>query len=205
MSHWKRLGWMLMVLACGCGAAEPGGPVPYRYGIRLELAAPGQDFRDISSRTGFGGGLFVEAPVGSGWIAQTRFDYISFPQTNQPHAASISQYTTVNPLTLSMDSAALGVDLRHPVPGLKGFYGLVGATGIRYEFQSSSARTQIDQNGIPIPGIIRYKDRTSVKLGLALGLGFELYRGLALSERYTTVNIFGTTFAALETSLSYRF
>ena len=44
---------------------------PYRYGIRFLTASPRQDFRDLDSRTGLGGGLFVEAPAGSGWIAQT--------------------------------------------------------------------------------------------------------------------------------------
>jgi hypothetical protein len=205
MSHFNQMGWMLVLLAWGCRAAEPEAPAPYRYGIRVLSATPAQDFRDVDSRAGFGGGLFMEAPVGSGWIAQTRFDYILYPQVNQPYLTPVSRYTLPNALTLSADSAGLGVDLRHPVAGLKGLYVLVGMTGIRYEFQTSAASSQIDQNGIPIPGIVRYKERTSVKLGLALGAGLELYPGLALSERFTTVNILGTTFGALETSLSYRF
>jgi hypothetical protein len=44
-----------------------------------------------------------------------------------------------------------------------------------------------------------------MKLGLAAGVGFELLRGLILAERFTTANVEGTTFATLETSLSYRF
>jgi hypothetical protein len=63
----------------------------------------------------------------------------------------------------------------------------------------------VDQNGIPIPGIVRYKDKTSVKIGLAVGAGVELYRGVALSARFTTVDISGVTYGALETSLSCRF
>jgi len=38
-----------------------------------------------------------------------------------------------------------------------------------------------------------------------VGLGVELHQGLALSGRFTTIDINGTTFATLETSLSYRF
>jgi hypothetical protein len=38
-----------------------------------------------------------------------------------------------------------------------------------------------------------------------VGAGVELCRGLDLSARFTTVDIFGVTFGALETSLSYRF
>ena len=77
--------------------------------------------------------------------------------------------------------------------------------GIRYEYDTSYAGNQIDQNGIPIPSVIRAKDKTSMKLGLALGLGVAFGRGLALTERYTTVTINGFTFAAWETGLSYRF
>jgi hypothetical protein len=204
----KPLGWMLIVLACGATpltAAAPDPASPVRYGIRILAASPRQDFRNLGSRSGFGGGLFAETDVGSGWIAQTRFDYLSYPQNNQPGAGAIATYTTANPITLSADSASLGVDLRHPVPGLPRLCGLAGVTAIRYEFQSSSVTTQVNQNGIPIPGIIRYKDKTPVKLGLAVGISFELWQGLVLAERYTSADINGTTFGTLETSLSYRF
>jgi hypothetical protein len=38
-----------------------------------------------------------------------------------------------------------------------------------------------------------------------VGVGFGLLRGLTLAERFTTADIEGTSFATLETSLSYRF
>ena len=209
MIHSMRLGWILVALACSQAlpAAEPDDATPYHYGIRFLAATPRQDFRVLDSRTGYGGGLFVEAPTGSGWIAQTRFDYLTFRQVNQPNAKAIAAYTVPSPLTLAVDSAELGVDLRHalPVAGLERCYGLVGASAIRYEFETSGPNTTVNQNGIPFTGIVRYKDKTPIGLGLALGVGVEIWRGLALTERYTTADIDGTTFATWETSLSYRF
>jgi len=205
----KKFGWALFVLAgAWVHAADPDDPPPLRYGVRITASSPRQDFRQIISRTGLGGGVFVEAPAGSGWIAQTRLDYIRFPQTNRPDTTLIPAYSTPGPITLNVDSASLGLDLRHALADSGPFArvcGLAGVTFIRYEFQTSAANIQIDQNGIPIPGIVRYKDKTSVKIGLAVGAGVELCRGLDLSARFTTVDIFGVTFGALETSLSYRF
>jgi len=205
----KKIGWALFVLAgAWAHAADPADAAPLQYGMRIISASPRQDFRQVISRTGFCAGVFVETPTGAGWIAQTRLDYIRFPQTNSPDTTLIPRYSTPDPITLNVDSASLGVDFRHALADSGLFarvYGLAGAMLIRYEFQTSAANTQIDQNGIPIPAIVRYKDKTSVKIGLAVGAGIELYQGLALSARFTTVDIFGVTFGTLETSLSYRF
>jgi hypothetical protein len=205
----RRFGWTLFILACVCGrAADLEQTAPLRCGVRLTTCSPRQDFRSITSRTGLGGGVFVEAPTGPGWIAQTRFDYLRIPQTNHPDPTLIPAYSTPDPITLNVDSASLGVDLRHPVADTGPFArvsGLAGASLVRYEFQTSAANTTVDQNGLPIPGIIRYKDKTSVKIALAVGVNVDLWRGLALTGRYTTVDINGVTFATLETSLSYRF
>ena len=202
-----HLGWMVAALSCSCMPALTASSLDdssvYRYGIRGTLALPRQDFWDISGRTGYGAGVFAETDLGSDWTAQTRFDYISYPQTNDPNYA----VANTPALTLSVDSASVGVDLRHPLAfaGLDRFYLLAGAMGVRYEFEASIPSTQVDQNGLPILGFKRYKDKTSFKLGLAVGLGCELCRGLALTERYTTFDVNGLTLATLETSLSYRF
>ncbi len=206
-----RLGWLVVALAWTWGSALPAGDPDsteeYRYGIRLLAASPRQDFRNFTSRTGLGGGLFAQATVSAATTLETRFDYISYPQTNQFNGPGFPGYTVSSPITFSADSASLGVDVRHtlPIAGLKRVYLLGGLMGIRYEFETSAVGNQLDQNGIPIPGIQRVKQKTPVKLGLAVGLGVELYRGLAIAERYTTVNIQGTAFGTLETSLSYRF
>ena len=204
-----RLGWRVLALAWTCGsallAAELEGPQTYHYGIRLSAATPRQDLRDLTARTGFGAGLFAEAEYSPSTTVQTRFDYLSYPQNNRPNASGIPAWTAPNPITLAASSTALGLEFRHAFAGFQRFSLTGGLMAIRYEFDTSSASTLIDQNGLPVAGITRVKRNTPLKLGLAAGVGFELLRGLALAERFTTASIEGTTFATLETSLSYRF
>jgi opacity protein-like surface antigen len=206
-----RWGRLMPALAFGCALALPaadlGSPVVYRYGVRLLAASPRQDLRGITGRTGVGAGVFAETELGAGTVLETRVDYLSYPQTNQPKAAPMAAYTVPNPLTLVANATAVGVDLRHVLPfaGAGRFYAIGGVMGIRYEFMTSGAGNRVDANGVTVPGITRRKDKTSFKLGLAVGLGFDLTPSLALSGRYTTVNIDGITLATLETGLSYRF
>ena len=207
MNYFTTWRWALPVLVLAWGrasAAEPD-PAPTRFGIRVMAASPRQDLRDLDSRTALGAGLFAETAVGLDWVAQTRFDFLDFPQTNRPDGAAIAGYTTPSPLTLEVGSVSLGVDMRHPLARsgpLRNGFGLAGLTAVRYEFESSSASTRIDQNGIPIPGIIRHKDKTQVRLGLSLGVGFEIRPGLALAERCTFAAIGGLTFATLDKRIS---
>jgi opacity protein-like surface antigen len=211
MKKSMRWGRLMVALAFACAwalpAAELGSPEACRYGVRLLTASPRQDFRGITGRTGLGVGVFADAELGAGTVLETRVDFLDYPQTNQPKAAPIAAYTVHNPISLVANSVAVGLDLRHALPfdGMRRFYALGGLMAIRYEFGSSGAGNLVDANGIPLPGITRRKDRTSVKMGLALGLGVEITGNLALTGRYTTVNIDGTTFATLETGLSYRF
>lgn len=209
MSFSMRLGWRVVALAWACGsvllAVELEGTHTYRYGIRLSAATPRQDFRDISARTGLGAGLFAESESSPSTVVQTRFDYLSFPQNNRPNGSGIPAWTAPSPITLAANSTALGIEVRHSYANFQRFSLMGGLMGIRYEFDTSAASTLIDQNGLPVSGITRVKRKTPVKLGLSVGAGFELYRGLALSERFTTASIEGTTFGTLETSLSYRF
>jgi hypothetical protein len=205
------MGWVLGLLACGCvqaPAAEEDLPRPWQYGIRVLAASPRQDFRNLVHRTGLGAGLFVETEVGSGWIAQTRFDYVDYPQVANPGTSAITPYAPAAPLRLNVNAASLGADLRHPLPfeGWAGrFYGQAGLMGIRYEYETASANTVLDQYGNPLPGVVRTKNKTSVKVGMDVGVGVEIVRGLDLAERFTTVNIDGFTLGNWETSLSYRF
>jgi len=209
MTFSMRLGWRVVALAWVCGSAltavELEGPHTYRYGLRLSAATPRQDFRDISASTGLGGGLFAESEVSPFTTLQTRFDYIAFPQNNRPNGAGIPAWTAPNPITLSANSTALGIEVRHAYSGIPWFSLTAGLMGIRYEFDTSAASTLIDQNGLPVTGITRVKRKTPVKLGLSVGVAFEPFRGLVLAERFTTASIEGTTFATLEASLSYRF
>lgn len=204
-----RLEWRVLALAWACGsallAAELEGPQTYHYGIRLSAATPRHDFRDLTTRTGFGGGLFAEAEYSPSTVVQTRLDYLSYPQYNRPNASGIPAWTAPNPITLAANSTALGLEIRHAFAGFQRFSLSGGLMAIRYELDTSGAGTLIDQNGLPVTGITRVQRNTPLKLGLAVGVGFELLRGLTLAERFTTADIEGTSFATLETSLSYRF
>lgn len=204
----NRLAGALAGLACAWVPAFPAeeNPVACRYGFTLQAALPRQDLRDINGRTGYGFGVFAEN-AGPGFILQTRLDYLRYAQTNQPLAKAVAEYTVPAARTLSANALSLAVEARHalPVPGLERFHALLGVLAIRYEFDTSGLDPLTDQNGLPVGGIRRYKDKTPVKLGLALGLGFDLSRGMTLTERYTAVDINGATLAAWETGLGFRF
>jgi hypothetical protein len=197
-----------VALACSLArGADPDDPEPWRYGVQVLAASPRQDFRSYSGRTGFGVGALAEATPTPGTVVQTRIDYIRYPQTNQPSSAGLPSLFPANPLTFSADSVAVSGDVHYHLPAkyLRSFYLLGGLTAIRYEFETSYATTQVDVNGIPTPGINRVKTKTSVKMGVALGFGYDFTSHLSLSERFTTLDIDGNTFGALETALSYRF
>jgi hypothetical protein len=206
MNMTLRIGLAALAGACCLGpvvrAAEGEGPAPYRWGVELLAAMPRQDFKGIDSRTGLGLGVFAENQLGSGVTLQTRFEFIRFPQTNSPQAAGIASWTAPDPLTLSADSAALGVDLRKglALPGLPGAFVLAGLHIARYEFETSAASDVATGSGL-----YRYKDKTPFQLGFELGIGTSFSPDWALALRYTTVTIQSNSFATVETSLSYRF
>jgi hypothetical protein len=213
VEHAARLGFLLCALALAptLAAKDPEpDPVPdpvTHYGVRLTAALPRQDFQQLTGRTGLGLGLFAETQCAPGTLVQSRLDYISYPQTNAPGRSGASGYIPAAPLTLSVDSLSCGFDVRHDLPyrALKSAYLMAGVMAVRYEFQSSAAGILEAPDGTPSIGIIRYKSKNSLKLGWALGLGYELDDHWSLSERYTTVDIDGITLAAWETSLNYRF
>jgi hypothetical protein len=182
-------------------AAEGVGPA-FRYGVQLLGAAPAQDFKNLDNRVGVGAGLFAENNLGSGVVIQSRLDYVSYSQYNQPAAGGIARYTIANPLTLSSDTLSVGVDL-HKHLGLgeqDGWFVLAGASAIRFEFQTSGAVTQ-GANTV----VARYKDKTPLTLGLDAGFGYAFNPAWSLALRYTTASLDGTTLATVETGLSYRF
>ena len=211
MEHLARLGFLLCALApwlTAQAAEDPDPrPTPIHYGVRLLAAYPGQDFRQINSRTGLGAGLFAETQWTPATLVQTRLDYLRYPQTNSPGDPGISSYLPDRPLTLSADSVACGFDVRHDLSqrSRNRVFLLGGVMAIRYEFQSSALGTLKDQNGIESAGIVRFKSKTSLKLGLAAGFGCAFDSHWTLAERFTTIDIDGVTLATAETALSYRF
>ena len=121
MNHFPNLGltWGVCALACASAfAAPPAEPGefqegPTRYGIQVLVATPRQDFQAAGSRTGFGLGLFAEAELAPGTVAQTRFDFIRYPQSNRPDTRFLPPEVGTGGLSLASNAVALGVDLRH--------------------------------------------------------------------------------------------
>lgn len=183
-------------------ADEGEGPPPYRYGIRFTAAMPQQDLKSIDNRTGLGLGLFAENDLGSGMVVQARVDYLRYPQANQPSAGSIADLTLPNPLTVSTDSVAVGVDVQKHLllGGQQDLFLLVGIAGYRYEFQTSA----VTQQGSAAV-LTRSKDKSEITAGVDVGIGYSFAPDWALTLRYTTVAISHANLATFETGLSYRF
>ena len=149
----------------------------------------------------------TEAELAPGTLAQTRFDYLRFPQSNRPDTRFLPPEVGAGGLTLASNAVALGVDVRHYLArlGLERVFILAGVMGIRYEFQTSDAVVVPGPGGQPVATTVRAKDATPIQLGLAAGLGCDLGRGWAVTLRYTTMSYEGASLATLESGLSWRF
>ena len=206
----KILGFAVLVLVVsrGLAADEGAGEAPLRFGAEILYSTPRKDFQSATTKAGVGLGLFAENDLGSGNAFQTRFDYIRYPQINSP-GSGLSDFTGPNPLTLSMSSASVAVDLRHHLPtsGLEPFFLQAGVLFIRYEFQTSAAPDSAPspQGVNPAPTVPRAKDMTPFKLGFDLGLGYTIAPDWAITVRYTSMTSASTTFATLDALFSYRF
>jgi hypothetical protein len=206
----KILGLAALVLGVSrhLAAEEGAGPAPLRFGAEILYSTPRKDFQSATTKAGVGLGLFAENDLGSGNAFQTRFDYVRYPQINSP-GTGLSDFTGPSPLTLSMSSASVAVDLRHHLPtaGLEPVFVQAGILFIRYEFQTSTAPdTGPDAQGVnPAPTLPRAKDSTPFKMGFDLGLGYNLTPDWALTVRYTSMTSASTTFATLDALVSHRF
>jgi len=183
----------------------------WHYGLQLLGSSPRQDFREITSRTGYGLGVLVENDLGHGWRVQSRFDYIRFPQVNGTYIGEFAPGVmglTATDLTLSANSVDVGADVHYhlPYPSLGRCFLLAGLMGIRYEFSYTLATSTTDpvtqQATARIQG---NKYKTNLKLGADVGVGFDLSRNFTLAGRCTYIDIDGTTYVTYETDLSVRF
>ena len=176
------------------------------YGIRALVSFPKLDLRNRTSNRGVGGGVFVEKHFAESTIVQTRLDFISYPETHDLPVPNAFSFIPANSRSFAADSMALGVDVRQylPLPDFPGLYVLAGVMGINYQFKTTYTGG-LDQNGIPTTGLNTFKGKTSPRIGVALGLGYDFNGSVAFTVRYTNVVIDGTSFATVESGLSYRF
>jgi opacity protein-like surface antigen len=167
------------------------------FGLQATAALPRQELRDVTGRTGLGGGIFFEADQEGGWSLRTRFDFIAFREDRGRTQTRLASFVPPAALRVSANQFSAGVEVRYRVPGLKGAFVLGGVTGSRLEFETVLPGT----GSGPAWG----KEKTSFKLGLAAGAGYRLGSSSSITFRYTATNLGGITLAALEAGLDCRF
>ena len=163
--------------------------------------------RDLSGTSGTGGSFFMERDFMPGITIRTRFDYLSFKEGPAKATGLLPSLVPPTALRVASNQASIGAEMRaHPVAGLlKDLFVLGGVSGTRAEFVTLNPSGQLDANGKPLPGLVRFKDKTPVKVGLSAGLGFQFCHASAVTVRYATANLGGVTLATLEGGLEVRF
>jgi hypothetical protein len=178
-----------------------------KFGVQVFTASPRVDLKALTSRPGVGAGLFAEQAYSKYSVIQTRLDYISYGKgTPNASASGLSLPIPSTPQTLSANAVSLGVDLKQflPLSNRQSLFALVGLNGTRYEFKTTGG-TSFDSDGNPLPGMLPAKDKTPVKLGFALGVGYEYANTWALTVRYTFTPSNNVMLSAIETGISARF
>ena len=178
-----------------------------QYGLSAAGVAPLQDLRDVTGKSGYQLGLFAENKLNPTTYLQTRLDFTRFPETRDLARSRPVKFLPTGALTLSANATALSVDVRHLLPyrGLRDVFLIAGVSLIRYEFSSTAPGTAVDQNGIPIPGLIQAKVKTSLKLAGVVGAGYQLSPHWTASARYTLMPIDGALLATLAVGAGVRF
>lgn len=180
---------------------------PLRFGVTLLAGFPASDLRTVDPHTGLGAGLFAESLPANGLVLQTRIDYLSFAQHDNPDVSSIPDLALPDSLTVSATLFDLGVEVRQDLPWrpVHRFFVLAGLLATRYEFQTSAASQVVDQNGLSQQAIVRGNQHTQITGGLALGAGLHLGPDWTVDVRYTTTRSNGANLTTWQTGLGVRF
>jgi hypothetical protein len=185
--------------------AEDQEETPCRFGLRAIAAAPRQDYRDLARGTGKGLGVFAEQDQGGGWSCLARIDFVTFGESGVRPGDAADALLPRGTRTVTSNLVSIGAEARWKVPGLPSLMLTGGAFGARAEFRTTGPTGLVDANGVPVPGTVTDKDRTSFKFGLSGGVGFAFGQHLALTVTYRSLNLTGVTLATLEGGLEYRF
>jgi len=201
----RSLAFLVLLTAAGPSLLAEEVRESLRFGMELLVAAPVGDLRDMALKTGRGGALFAEQEFTETSVIQTRISYITHPDNKDVFIAKSYPFLPVNPLTLTVNATALGVEVRQYLTRSRGAFVLAGLSASRYEFRSTYRGTAVDQNGITLEGLYERKYKTSTKIGLSLGLGYDFGTRAGLTVRYTAMPIDGATLATAMGGLSVRF
>ena len=196
-----RAVWLALLFVPGLLHAEDADPQA-RFGLQATVASPRQDLRDITPRTGLGGGCFWEQDLNATWSLRTRIDYVSFRESTARTQAVLPSLAPTQALKVACDQASIGMEGRFHPRELKNFFLLGGAFGTRVEF-----KTVLPGDPTTQPATLPSwdKQKTSFKLGLAGGVGYQVCPGLAVTVRLTTANLGGVLLGTLEGGIEYRF
>ena len=192
------LPWLALALAPSLLLADEPDTTTH-VGLQLNLATPRQDLHDATTKTGVGGGLFFEKDLDPTWSVRTRFDYTPFGQGKATVTPQLAGYIPGTATQVSVDQTSLGAEVRLHPRTLMGAFFLFGASGTRMEFRSLGP----DPAGV-LP-VLETKEKTSFKLGLSFGVGYQILPACSLTFRYATFEEDGTIFATSELGLGYRF
>ena len=195
----RPLPWLVLLALPTClGAMQPEPDV--HFGVQGSLATPRLDLQEATPRTGLGGGLFFEQDLDNGWSARVRFDYVNFPESTGLTSSRAASLVPPATFRVAANQVFLGAEVRkRPFSGpFKKFFLLGALGGFRTEFETAALGTQ--------PGaILRDKEKSPMKLGFALGAGWQVCQPLSATVRYTSVTLDNLNLATLEFGLGYRF
>lgn len=197
----RACAWMAMMFLPGFLLAADEDETPTHFGLQATASTPRQDFKGITSRTGLGGGIFFEQDLGDGWSVRARFDYLAFKEQPGRSQDYLQSFAAPDALKIAADQASIGAEVRMHVKSMNHFFILGALSGTRLEFDTLTANTPAGTQ----PAIIEEKQKTSFKLGLAGGAGWQFTPNFAVTVRYTTTSVNGATLATLEGGLDYRF
>lgn len=187
-------------------AASPTADSPYHLGFGFLTETPRQDFRDLTRRTGTGAVVFLDQELGEGWSLRTRAEYTVFREGPAPANSPLPSLLPPGGLRMASNQTSLGGELRYEVDGLGGLFVLGGLHGTRFEFKTVAPGPPADPSQLAGPNTtVLTKEKTSFKLGWAVGAGWQFGEHVAAVVRFSTLNLDGTTLGMLGAGLEVRF
>ena len=191
--------WLVLLAMPSCLLAMEPEPEVH-FGLEASLAKPALDLREVTPNQGLGAGLFFEQDLNNGWSARARFNYVNFKEDTGLTSQRITGLVAPTTFRVAADQVFLGAEVhKRPFFGTFEKFFLLGSLGgYRTEFETAALGTQ--------PGVVvRDKQKTSLKLGYAVGAGWQFSRPFGMTLRYASVKQDNLNLATLEAGLAYRF
>jgi len=192
---------LILLLTPGLLRAQSADLPPIRFGLQVTAARPLNDLRALVPTTAKGLGIAFDQEADVDWNLRTRIDYLTFGSTSTQAQSGTG---LVPPVTLqhSGNLASIGAEARYRPRAFRACFLLGGLAMARYEL---SSLVPGDPQADPPTLQSRRKVKSSTKLTPSLGAGYQFTNNLAVTVRYTTMNLDGNILSTLEGGLEYRF